>query len=223
MSEILLIHGACFGARCWDAVIPPLKTLGHRAWAIDLPGRKAEASLADQALAIADALRSPTLLVGHSAGGFAITAAAEMSNLVTGLVYVCAYVPVARLSLAQMRRAGPSQPMAGAFDVSDDRQMFRFKHDRTRELFFHDCTDASTRLVAQAVLPMEQALPSVARAEALPRGAIICTEDRAIPPEYQRQMAAAMTQRALNVGHTPFLSDPVGLAALIDAMARDIQ
>jgi pimeloyl-ACP methyl ester carboxylesterase len=221
MSEILLVHGACFGAWAWEAVVPALEGLGHQTRAIDLPGRSGPASLADQAEAIVAKLRGPTVLVGHSAGGFAITAAAELSDLVSGLVYLCAYVPVAGLSLAQMRRAGPSQPMAGAFVVDRAAGLFGFQPERARGLFFHDCADASARLVAQAILPMEQALPSVARAEALPRGALICTQDRAIPPEYQRVMAAKMEKRDLPRGHAPFLSDPRGLAESIDRMLRD--
>jgi pimeloyl-ACP methyl ester carboxylesterase len=220
MSEILLVHGACFGAWCWEAVIPALQAFGHSARALDLPGRGAEASLDDQAAAIVEQMRGPTVLVGHSAGGFAITAAAEASGLVAGLVYVCAYVPVAGMTLAEMRRAGPSQPLAGAFEVSEDRRLFGFKPERAREVLFHDCADESGRLVAQAILPMEQALASVARAEVLPRGAVICARDRAIPPAYQRAMAAGMVQSELELGHAPFLQDAAGLAAEIDRMVR---
>lgn len=220
MSDILLVHGACFGAWCWEQVIPALEALGHRTRAIDLPGRGGPASLSDQAGVIVAALRGPTVLVGHSAAGFAISAAAESSGLVAGLVYVCAYVPEAGKTLAEMRRAGPSQPMAGAFEVSADRQMFAFKPDRAQALFFHDCEDASARLVAQAVAPMEQALVSVARGQTLPRAALICAQDRALPPQYQRQMAQGMAQVELDLGHAPFLSDPLGLAKAIDGIVR---
>lgn len=221
MSEILLLHGACFGAWCWQGVIPALGDLGHAARAIDLPGREAQATLADQAAAIVAALRGPTVLVGHSAGGYAITAAAEASPLVAGLVYLCAYVPVAGKSLAEMRRAGPSQPMAGAFVVDRAAGLFGFDPTRARGLFFDACEDATARLVRQAIAPMETALPSVARAQALLRGAIICAQDRAVPPEYQRKMAAGMAQLERPWGHAPFLQDPPGLAWAIDRMLQD--
>lgn len=220
MSEILLLHGACFGGWAWEGVVPALEGLGHQARALDLPGREGPATLADQAEAIVSALRGPTVLVGHSAGGFAITAAAEASGLVAGLIYLCAYVPVAGMSLAQMRRAGPRQPMAGAFVVDRAAGLFGFERARARALFFDACTDASARLVRQAIAPMETALASVARAEALPRGAIICAQDRAVPPEYQRAMAAGMARRERDWGHAPFLQDPLGVAAEIDAMVR---
>ena len=224
MSDILLLHGACHGAWAWDLVIPPLQALGHRARAIDLPGRRGAASLAEQVEAVVAALEGPTVLVGHSAAGFAITAAAEASALVAGLVYVCAYVPVAGQSLAQMRRAGPSQPLAGAFQVDRARGVFGFDPARAAELFFHDCTDADlavARLCVQALAPMETALASVARAETLPRAYIRCDADRAIPPGYQDDMAGGIARMAaLPCGHSPFLAMPEPLAAQIDRLVR---
>ena len=97
MVDVLLIHGSCFGAWAWDGVIPALQARGHHARAIDLPGRGGAATtLAAQARAISDSPTAPTILVGHSAGGFAITAAAHLSPMVTGLLFVAAYIPDGR-------------------------------------------------------------------------------------------------------------------------------
>lgn len=95
MSDSLLIHGSCHGTWCWEAVIPALAALGHHARAIDLPGRDgAPVRLADQAQAILAALHRPALVVGHSAGGYPITAAAERdATHIPGLVYLCATCP----------------------------------------------------------------------------------------------------------------------------------
>lgn len=219
MSEILLIHGACFGAWCWEAVIPELTALGHSARAIDLPGRGAQASLADQAKAIVTAIRHPTILVGHSAGGFAITAAAELSRDVAGLIYLCAYVPEVGKTLAQMRREGPSQPMAGAFVVDRAAGLFGFAPSRARDLFFIDCADETAQLVMQAIEPMETALPLITQAASLPRAAIICDGDQAIPPAYQVLMARGIVQQHLPLGHAPFLAGPARLALAIAELA----
>jgi pimeloyl-ACP methyl ester carboxylesterase len=218
MSELLLIHGACLGAWIWDRVIPDLTALGHTARAIDLPGRNSLTTLPEQVAAIESALRGPTLLVGHSAGGFAITAAAQTGNpLIRGLIYVCAYVPRRGQSLAQMRRAGPSQPLAPAFRVALDRKTFRFDPALAEVLFFHDCPEPMAQgLCAESVAPMETALPDTARAEALPRAYITCAKDRAIPPAYQNTMATGIALRAeLPCGHAPFLALPDRLAACI--------
>ena len=84
MFEFLLVHGACHRSWVWAQVIPALQALGHGARAVDLTGQ----TLADYADVITDALRGPTILVGHSAGGFAITAA--RSPQIIGRIYLCA-------------------------------------------------------------------------------------------------------------------------------------
>jgi pimeloyl-ACP methyl ester carboxylesterase len=222
MAEVLLIHGSCFGAWCWDALIPALARHGHHACAIDLPGRGGTpTTLADQARAIDDALTGPTILVGHSAGGFPITAAT--SPQITGLIYLAAYIPQPEESVASLRRAGPSQPMRGAFRITPDRSAYGFAPDRCRALFFHDCPDpdrATARLCLEPVAPQEipfGALPHT------PRAAIICTEDRAIPPDWQRSMAKGLPQTDLASGHCPFLSMPERLAATLDAMIAEME
>lgn len=231
MVEVLLIHGSCYGAWAWDKLIPALGTLGIRARALDLPGRNGEpTTLKTQAKAVVDALTGPTVLLGHSAGGYVISAAAELAaelapNRVTGLIYLCAYIPQLGLSLADMRRAGPSQPLKGAIDVTPDRSAYRFDPARSAALFFHDCPDPDpfiARMGAEPILPQETALPSLHRCTALPRAAIICTDDRAIPPDYQRHMAQGLPQTVLASGHSPFLSMPDTLAREIDGCLRAI-
>jgi pimeloyl-ACP methyl ester carboxylesterase len=70
----------------------------------------------DYARSITDALTEPTLLVGPSAGGFAITAAAERDPFhMAGLIYLSAYIPAPGLSLADLRRAGLRQPLGALF------------------------------------------------------------------------------------------------------------
>ena len=70
---------------------------------------------------ITGALRAQTILAGHSAGGFAITAAAERDpSRVAGLISLSACIPATGLILADLRRAGPSQLLRGALILSDD-------------------------------------------------------------------------------------------------------
>ena len=221
MAEVLLIHGSGFGAWCWDAVIPALARHGHHARAIDLPGRGGTpTTLADQARAIDEALTDPTVLVGHSAGGFPVTAA--RSPQIAGLIYLAAYIPQPGASVASLRRAGPSQPMRGAFQITPDRSAYGFAPDRCEELFFHDCPDPATataRLCLEPIAPQETpfgALPD------RPRAALICTEDRAIPPDWQRAMAQGLPQTDLASGHCPFLSMPERLAATLAAMIAEM-
>jgi len=72
--SFVLIHGAGFGADCWDELLP---WLGAEALAVDLPGRGTRAAvgldtvtLADCARAVRDDIEAKDLrdvvLVGHS-------------------------------------------------------------------------------------------------------------------------------------------------------------
>ena len=215
MAEFLLIHGAGHGAWAWDEVIPKLTALGHGARAIDLPGRGGvAATLEAQAQAIVAALQGPAVLVGHSAGGFAITAAAAMApERVVRLIYLCAFIPQPGHSIADLRRACPGIGLRGAYRVAADRQSFAFDANTAKALFFHDCpapAQAAARLCAEPVPPQETVLE---RLPDLPRAAIFCTEDRAIPLGFQQDMAAGIAvQRSLPSGHSPFLSMPGALA-----------
>jgi pimeloyl-ACP methyl ester carboxylesterase len=231
MSDILLIHGSCHGGWCWEEVIAALAALGVDARAIDLPGRDgADTTLQAQADAVLAALDQPALVVGHSAGGFAITAAAERDPArVRGLVYLCAYLPVSGTSLADMRRAGPSQPLLPAIRVASDRRSFSFDPVQARALLYHDCAEAvaaraTDRLCAEAVAPQETPLV-LHRSLALPRHYIKCTGDRAIPPGYLATMAATLpvaARHSLATGHSPFFAAPERLAGLLAQIMRSV-
>jgi pimeloyl-ACP methyl ester carboxylesterase len=71
--EIVLIAGLWLDGSAWEAVVPRLQALGHRAVPVWLPGQgvpPATATLADQhaaVLAAVDAATSRVLVVGHSA------------------------------------------------------------------------------------------------------------------------------------------------------------
>ncbi|HXW43979.1 MAG TPA: alpha/beta hydrolase [Streptosporangiaceae bacterium] len=73
--DILLIAGLWLDGSAWDAVVPHLRELGHRAVPLWLPGQgapPAAATLADQhaaVLAAVDAAAGKVVVVGHSAAG----------------------------------------------------------------------------------------------------------------------------------------------------------
>lgn len=236
MTRFLLIHGSCHGAWCWRDVLPFLNIPGVSATAIDLPGSGADqtspdhVTLDDYGHAILSALQEPTILVGHSAGGYAITAAAERDpSQVAGLVYLCAYVPAPGRSLADLRRAGPSQPLRGAITVSEDRLTYTIDPSAARRLFYHDCPDtaadwATRQLGPQSVLPQSVPVVQTGRSLGLPRHAILTTGDRTIPPGWQAAMVADFPRRnvtTLPCGHAPFLAAPEALAERLLRIAGD--
>ncbi|MDZ4096125.1 MAG: alpha/beta fold hydrolase [Paracoccaceae bacterium] len=230
MARFLLIHGSCHGAWCWRDVLPVLHDAGHQATAIDLPGHGACATPLAQitldlyADAIVAAMPGPTILVGHSMAGYPITAAAERApeNIVK-LIYVCAYVPQSGLSLADMRRQGPSQPLLEAIETAPDRASFTFRPDMAQAKFYHDCPPgtleyALPRLTPQAIKPQATALMLTPRSQAIPKRYIRCMDDRAIPPAYQVTMSQGWADTAdLPCSHSPFFAMPQALARLLMA------
>lgn len=227
MADFLLIHGSCHGAWCWRAVIPALVALGHSARAIDLPGHGqdrtpvADVTLERYARAILAAIDTPVTLVGHSMAGFPITLAAELApEKVARLVYLCAYVPRPGLSLADMRRAGPRQPLREAIEVAADGATFRFRPEMVADKLYHDCPPetvdfAQARLCPQPVLPQATPIAALDRWAGVEKHYILCEADRAIPPEYQETMSAAFLPghvTRMPTSHSPFFADPAGLA-----------
>jgi pimeloyl-ACP methyl ester carboxylesterase len=114
--------------------------------------------------------------------------------------------------------------------VAPDRASFTIATDMATAVFYHDCapdiaTAATARLCPQPVTPQETPLSPKA-AEALPRHYIICTDDRAIPPAYQAQMASNLPPKAvttLNASHSPFLSMPDTLATRLAEILHQIR
>ncbi|MHC0053451.1 alpha/beta fold hydrolase [Actibacterium sp. D379-3] len=234
MAEFLLIHGSCHGAWCWRDVLPLLNRGGHSARAIDLPSHDAEDTpIADVTLdlyadAILAAIERPVILVGHSMAGYPISAAAEKApDKIAKLVYVCAYAPVSGKSLTDMRRDGPRQPLLDAITKSADGLAFSFLPEKTEEKLYHDCPPgtvefANARLCPQAIKPQATPITLTGRYASVPKHYIRCTEDQAIPPEYQRSMTEgwpAGTVEDLPCAHSPFFACPDTLAQRLLALA----
>lgn len=229
MSDLILVHGACHGAWCWDLVLPELAALGLTARAVDLPGRGADRTPPDcitldhHADAILAALDRPAILIGHSAGGYAIAAAAlKRPDLVARLIYLTAWIPVPGKSLADLRRAARPEALTRALHLAPDRLTYSFAPESYAETFAQDAppdvvAQAVTRLCPEPTAPHETPLPSLPDAPAF---ALFCDDDRAIPPALQRDMAQDIPEArtlALPTSHSPFLSRP---RALAEALAR---
>ncbi len=228
MAHFLFVHGSCHGAWCWDRVLPELSKHGHSGHAIDLPSHGQDTTPVQDvtldlyANAILGELDRQTFLVGHSMAGYPITRAAEIDPThVAGLIYLCAYVPITGLSLADHRNRAPSAPLKEAIRVSKDRQSFTIDPRMARDKFYHDCDAtvadwAISQLCPQPILPQETAFNVTTRSRTIARAYIKCNDDRTIPPEYQSMMAKDFDPRfqwSMQTSHSPFLSNPGELSA----------
>jgi pimeloyl-ACP methyl ester carboxylesterase len=235
MSDFLLVHGSCHGAWAFDRLIPELEALGHTARAIDLPSHgedktpPREVTLDLYAEAILAAIDEPTIVVGHSMAGYPLTRAADLSpEKFRRLIYLCAYVPMAGKSLAEMRRMAPRQPLNGKLVIDEERITFAPDLAQIGPNFFGGADPetmewALSRLCPQPILPQETPVWPAASRD-LPRRYIRCLQDETIPPEFQATMTEdwpADTVATINTGHAPFLSMPGALARLLERLAKD--
>ncbi|MGY9046993.1 hypothetical protein P775_10130 [Puniceibacterium antarcticum] len=235
MSHFLMIHGSCHGAWCWRDLLPELHALGHTAQAIDLPAHgqdqtpAAEATLDRYARAILGALDAPTIVVGHSMGGFPISRAADIdSHHIQRLIYLCAYVPWDDHTLVEMRLRAPRQPIMKAIRKSEDGSTFAILPEHAREVFYHDCPDAAVEyalanLCAEPTLPQATKVTLGAAYKSVPRSYILCEQDSAIPSEFQQTMAGYFAPEdvvRMNTSHSPFFAAPAELAQHLDQIAK---
>jgi pimeloyl-ACP methyl ester carboxylesterase len=227
MADFLLIHGSCHGAWCWRDVIPALDALGHSARAIDLPGMGDDTTpLGDVTLAgcrdaVLAASTPESIVVGHSWGGFPISAAAEANPAgLRSLVYLCAYVPISGCSMGDMRKRAKRQLIMDAVRRAPDGDAYTIDPARVPNLFYHDCppeavADAASHLSPQPIAPQTTPLTLGVNFAATPKSYIRCQNDQTIPPEYQVEMTQgwpANTVYDMPTSHSSFFADPAGLA-----------
>ncbi len=239
MADFLLIHGAWHGAWCWRDLLPLLRDAGYEARAIDLPGHGAdptpagEVTLADYGRAVAEALDPArrTILVGHSMGGYPITAAAELvPERIAKLVYLCAYVPAPGMNMLDHRAAAPRLMLADAVIMAPDRRSSTVDPTKLAEKFYHDCPAgtveyAAVHLCPQPAAPQKETVELSARSGTLERHYIRCRDDRAIDPAYQVTMTRDWPPACVHelaTAHSPFFADPAALARTLDKIARQV-
>lgn len=219
-----LVHGAYHGAWCWDLLRHELELDGHSTSAVDLPSEDPDAGAERYADLVVGGIPKDSarvVLVGHSLGGLTIPVAASITpTLMT--VYLCALVPVPGLSFdAQQAKFGtgfrPSEPAIGHKDGSSS-----WPEAGAVEVFYHDCDsrvahDAARRLrrqfwrVTQEVTPLHE-WSSAGSAY------IFCTDDRMVSGDYGRRVSRnvlGVEPIEIAGGHSPFLSRPRELAAIL--------
>ena len=163
MTTIVLVHGAYHGAWCWHRLAPLLAARGHRAVALDLPGREgddaARAALTlqdyiDHLAGVIERCAGPVVLAGHSLGGVTISQTAEaLPQKVEALIYIAA-IPLADGQCARDVLAAPPQsPVANARRLSEDGRLASVREDLLVETYYGRCAeDAGSSAVEIATI-----------------------------------------------------------------------
>ncbi|MGH8260408.1 MAG: alpha/beta fold hydrolase [Steroidobacteraceae bacterium] len=232
-ATLVLVHGAWHGSWCWERLLPQLAERGIAARTVDLPSvahraGQREAGLRDDAAAVrevVDSIAGPVVLCGHSYGGMVISLAGSgpasdptsgPASRVSGLIYLCAFMPEARQSLVGV---GGDQHAPWIRTLDDGMTLPDLA--LAGEVLYGDC-DRATRESAIARLKPQCSgafTAPVARPawKSIPSTYIVCARDGALPPQLQRTLFAPRAGRSLELdaSHSPFLSQPAALAGAL--------
>ncbi|WP_204072460.1 alpha/beta hydrolase [Planotetraspora phitsanulokensis] len=216
----MLVHGAWHRPNAWAKLETELHALGYGTHAPALPsaGEHPTAGMHDDAAVLAGELASiagPVVLLGHSYGGIPITEAAAGAGNVERLIYLAAYMPEKGQSMYAIHGLPDPEDMSGLFPLINEPRTSLYG-----DLPEDEAEQAVSTLVNQTVRSFAEKVDAAAWLE-IPSTYIVAEQDKAIPPALQEKMAAQAAEiRRLTSSHSPFLSQPAQLAALIDEIVR---
>jgi pimeloyl-ACP methyl ester carboxylesterase len=223
VQNIVLVHGLWADGSSWSKVIPILEKAGHKVIAVQLPLHSLEEDVATVKRAIS-LVGGPTILVGHSFGGFVITNAGYENENVTGLVYVSAFAPDEGETAVDYV---PVSSLPPGLLIPDSGGFAYLNPEMFHEAFVQDINQKEAEILADVQKPAHQSLftdPSGPPAwKQLPTWFEVSEGDRIIPPDAQRKFAERMdaTTISLDSSHASLVSHPNEIAKLIMEAAEE--
>jgi pimeloyl-ACP methyl ester carboxylesterase len=236
---IILVHGAFEDAQVWGHVTAKLQGDGYKVVAVDLPGRPGAPAAPDKVsldlyrdtvIKAMARFHRPAVVVGHSYGGIVISDVAEKDPAkVKTLVYVAAYLPQDGDSLVSMAQQDADAKIGPYLKIDKEKGIATIDYSARAELFANGAPEALQKAIADAVIP-EPLVPlttpvhlTAGRFGKVDKVYVHTAADQVISPSFQAKMVASTPVRAkytLPTGHTPFLTDPDGLANDIEAACK---
>ena len=216
-ASVVLAHGAWADGSSWSRVIAALRAAGVGAVAAPLP----LTSLADDVAALDRSLEridGPVVLAGHAYAGAVI--AGTRREKVRALVYVAALAPDEGETVADVFYRAEPHPAAPRL-APDSHGLIWLPPDAFAAAFAHHASAEELALLAAVQRPIAVPCISVKVGRPLwrdrPSWSLIAGQDRMIPPETQRFMAARMNARVRShpVDHAPIVTAPGVVTELI--------
>lgn len=229
---IVLVHGAFADASGWNLVAPALQAQGYPvlAFANPLRGPVSDGEYLRQFLST---ITGPIVLVGHSYGGAVISNAATGNPNVKSLVFIAAYALDEGESVQAANALGGGhtdvtdhlviRPFPGASEGDADAYIDPAFFP---ELFAQDLPKIVAKTMAAGQRPGSYAslvAPSgVPGWKSIPSWYMVAKNDRIIPPEAERAMAAraGSTVVEVNSSHVPMISQPAKVISMIVSASK---
>ena len=223
-ADVVLVHGAWADGSGWAKVITPLAADGFSVTAAPLP----LTSFAEDVAALERALErteKPVILVGHAYAGAII--AAVSSEKVKALVYVAALAPDEGETVADVFYRGEPQLQAPRL-APYGHGLIYLPQDAFATAFAQNAKADELAVLAASQRPISPACITVPVRRPLwkdrPTWFLIAEEDRMIPVDNQRFMAARMKarQHAVPADHMPMVTAPAAIVEMIRDAATAI-
>ena len=231
MSKFLLVHGASHGAWCFEKLIKELQNKGYVAEAIDLPGHGnnkiplEDVTLEKYSSEILASLDSPTIVLGHSMGGYPVSLAAQTDpTYIKHLIYLTAFVPEDGKTLAELRKKVDRYPLTSVIRKTEDGLGFYIPKKYQKDIFYNDCSKqdiklASEKLCIQAIKPQNTPIKLGVNFKKVSKSYVSCLDDQTIPIELQKKLSESIPEEnkyKIKSGHSPFFSRPADLANILE-------
>jgi pimeloyl-ACP methyl ester carboxylesterase len=217
--NIVLVHGAWADGSSWSKVIPLLEAAGHNVVAVQNQMSGIAGDTANTR-AVIDAMKGPTVVVGHSYGGAVVTGAATGASNVTALVYVAAYAPDEGEMLGALGEKFPSPPGLQYLAPGPSGLLYM---DRAHmaQAFAADAAPADGAILAATQRPISGALFTdkigpVAWKQ-FKSWYQVSENDLMISPDLERFMASRANAKTMSLksSHASLVSHPKEIAEMI--------
>ncbi len=232
-ATVVFVHGGWSGSWTWQEVVKELDGRGVASVAVDLPSCSAADPAVDfrddarHVRSVIDDVGGPVVLVGNSYGGLPMTEGAAGHPSVKRLVYLAAQMP----AVGQRDMGGALAPeLASAIRLRDDgllevvdveaglKVVMQQAPEHAKDLFRTNIAGKAMSIGTDPTATM-----SAAAWETIPSTYVVCSEDRAIPPELQREVAKARATEVIEwpSDHAPQHSHPRDVTDLLEKLANE--
>ncbi|AGP51865.1 hypothetical protein M271_01140 [Streptomyces rapamycinicus NRRL 5491] len=228
--SFVLIHGAGFGADCWDELIPHLSA---EALAVDLPGRGTRAgvplgtvTLSDCADAVREDVEARGLrevvLVGHSFAGVTVPRVLDLiPERIRQVVLVSAVVPPDGTRVLDQIDPG----VRDLVEQSITAGVYQQTRAGAATMLCNDMDEATAasaldRLADDSAALLSEAVDLSGYRRDIPRTYVHLTRDQCYVEELQQRSIALLRAEVidLDTGHMAMISAPGKLAAVLNTV-----